>query len=81
MEAHSFENITDALDAISLINQSQGIPKSENSVTQSYTDLIEGVNFYFIMADEVTKNVLGVSQVVELTFKDFPLPDEAFLFI
>jgi hypothetical protein len=71
MEAHRYQNINDALNAISLINQSQGIPKSEKSVTQSYTDFIEGVDSYFIMADDVTKSVLGVDNLVTLTENDF----------
>ena len=60
-----------------------GQVRPDATITTKWADVVELADGRFaIVAPDNEELFAGHSfQVVELTFKDFPLPDEAFLFI
>jgi hypothetical protein len=65
-KAHVFTTEAEAQQAIDLINQGEGIPVSEDSVTRTYTNYQTVGDTYFIVADEVTEKYLGEPTDLEL---------------
>jgi len=65
--AHTFNTIEEAQQAIELINEGEGIPAFEDSVTQTYCSCQEVDGYIFINADDVTESYLGASVSIELT--------------
>ena len=59
INAHIFNTIELANEAISLINKGEGIPVSDDSVTRTYTQVQENEEYIYITADEVTEKYLG----------------------
>jgi hypothetical protein len=59
INAHIFNTIELANEAISLINKGEGIPVSDDSVTRTYTQVQENDGYIYITADEVTEKYLG----------------------
>ena len=59
INAHIFNTIELANEAISLINKGEGIPVSDDSVTRTYTQVQENEGYIYITADEVTEKYLG----------------------
>ena len=66
INAHTFNTIEEAQQAINLINEGEGIPAFENSVTQTYCSYQEQDGYIFINADDVTESYLGASVSIEL---------------
>jgi len=59
IKAHIFETIEQAENAISTINQGEGIPINETATTHTYCNYEENEISSFIRADEVTEKYLG----------------------
>ena len=65
-KAHTFTIEAEAQQAIDLINEGEGIPVSEDSVTRTYTNCQAIEDVYYIAADEVTEKYLGEATDLEL---------------
>jgi len=66
IKAHIFATEQEAVNAINLINQGEGIPVSDDAVTRTYTDWQQLEDIYYILADEVTKKYLGEPTDLEI---------------
>jgi hypothetical protein len=66
INAHIFNTIELANEAISLINKGEGIPVSDDSVTRTYTQVQENEGYIYITADEVTEKYLGKPTEIEI---------------
>jgi hypothetical protein len=66
IKAHTFTTEAEAQQAIDLINEGEGIPVSEDSVTRTYTNFQTIEDTYYIAADEVTEKYLGAPTDLEL---------------
>lgn len=64
--AYSFNTEAQALDAVSVINQGEGIPADENAVTQTYTTPFEFGGSWYIIRDAVTEKYLSSPVTVEV---------------
>ena len=71
-KAHTFTTEAEAQQAIDLINQGEGIPVSEDSVTRTYTNYQTVEDTYYIAADEVTEKYLGEATDLELPNSEEP---------
>jgi hypothetical protein len=68
IKAHTFTTVQDAQNAIELINQGEGIPVSEDSVTRTYTNFKTYNEIVYIVADEVTQKYLGNTTDLEIEY-------------
>jgi hypothetical protein len=66
IKVHVFNSEAEAQQAIDLINEGEGIPISEDSVTRTYTEFQQFEGGYYITADEVTEKYLGTATDLEL---------------
>ena len=66
IKAHTFTIELEAVNAIDLINQGEGIPVSDDAVTRTYTDWQQLEDIYYILADEVTEKYLGEPTDLEI---------------
>ena len=66
IKAHIFNSEQEANNAIDLINQGEGIPVSNDSVTRTYCECISYEDIYYIYADKVTEKYLGEPTEIEI---------------
>lgn len=66
INAHIFNTIELANEAIERINKGEGIPVSDDSVTRTYCECISHEDIFYIQADEVTEKYLGKSTEIEI---------------
>ena len=66
IKAHIFNSEAEVVAAIDLINQGEGIPVSEDSVTRTYCDFQQLNSVYYIVSDDVTEKYLGEPNDLEL---------------
>lgn len=59
IKVHTFTTEAEAQQAIELINNGEGIPVNEDSVTRTYCEAIAYEDFWYIHADEITQKYLG----------------------
>jgi len=71
IKAHIFETIEQAENAISTINQAEGIPINETATTRTYCNYEENDGTVLIRADEVTEKYLGEPIDFNLKFNYF----------
>jgi hypothetical protein len=68
--AHIFETEQEALDALQLINDGEGIPKHPNSKTITYTDIQPYNGIWFIRMDEVTEKYINHFEKIEIIIEE-----------
>jgi hypothetical protein len=68
IKAHIFATEQEAQQAIDLINEGEGIPISEYSVTRTYTEFKTYNEIVYIVADEVTQKYLGNPTDLEIEY-------------
>jgi len=65
IKAYIYNTELEANNALSLINSTLGIPKSIDSVTQTYTNSEFNNSKYIIKHDEVIESILGLPSEFE----------------
>lgn len=65
-KAHTFTTEKKTLEAIDIINKSEGIPISEDATTRTYTDFQVQEGVYYFHADSVTEKYLGEGEDFEV---------------
>jgi len=65
MVGYKYNTEQEAIDAVALCNEYYGIPVSEDSVTQTFTDYFynESIGYYIIYSEEL-QQVLGNPQEI-----------------
>lgn len=66
IKAHVYNTENEALQAIELINKSEGIPVSDDAVTRTYTEPHEHNGIIYIASDDVTAKYLGEPIEIEI---------------
>lgn len=54
-----YDNIEDCQNDINVINKELGIPKNENSITQTYSIPMKFEDKYYIEINDVVKNIIN----------------------
>lgn len=65
MRYHKYNTLEEVESVINQINQYCGIPVSEDSITQTYSNYYEFEDYYLILSDDVTTYVLGEENIWE----------------
>ena len=63
-KAHVFKTKQEAINAISLIDMGENIPRFEGSETTTYCDYYANEDYYYIRADEVTRKYIKDEQTI-----------------
>ena len=64
INVHIFNTIDEAQDAIQLINNSLNLPTEDGS-TLTYCNVMSYNNILYILADDITVNILGEFSVLQ----------------
>lgn len=65
-KAHIFSTENEAINAISIINTGENIPRFEDSETTSYCNYYANDDYFYIRADEVTRRYINQEQTVTI---------------
>lgn len=66
IKAHKFNEFLDSENALKQINQGEGIPLNDDSVTLTYTSIYKQNGIYYIRADQTTQKYLGQPEDLEI---------------
>lgn len=63
-KAHIFSTENEAINAVSIINTGEVIPRFEDSETTSYCNYYANDDYFYIRADEVTRKYINQEQTI-----------------